>query len=61
MIRYRIIATLGLDVAGDTDEELTPLSAFAERALSRKKEEVVEPVLTVIQEVRIKIYLFING
>lgn len=50
MIRYRIISTLGLDVVGDEIEESTPLSLMAEKALARKKEDVVEPVLTVIQE-----------
>ncbi|KAH3746023.1 [FeFe]-hydrogenase, mitochondrial [Pelomyxa schiedti] len=49
MIRYRIIASLGFAIEDETDE-LTRLASYATRALARTTDQVVEPVLTVIQE-----------
>jgi len=51
MIKYRILALLGLDVENLADDiESKPLSYFAEIALKREIKDVRPPVLTVIQE-----------
>jgi len=51
MLKYRILALLGLDVEAIADDiESKPLSYFAEIALKREIKDVQPPVLTVIQE-----------
>lgn len=49
MIRYRILAILGLRIEEEGDEA-RPLSYFAELALRRTPDQITRPVLTVISE-----------
>ena len=49
MIRYRIMALLGIRIE-DEDDDTKPLAAYAQEALSRKKEDIQRPTLTVLGE-----------